>query len=333
MAMSPDGAQDKAAPLPRDGLGATEFDQAASALPPAPGWAGRRRHAAAGWWAAAPSNLRGSVLMVAAFAVFSVMTVSIKLIGTRVPLPEVLLIRQVIMTVLLLPLFYSDLPGVLRTKHLGLQLLRGVCSLGAMLLGFTALLHIPLADVTAIGFSQVLFVTVGAVLILKEVVRPSRWLATAVGFVGVLIMLRPGSSDFNHYYLLALAGAMFGSGITITVRVLAQSERTETILVYQALVLIVALSIPTVIWWVTPTPREWMLILLIGVFGTLGQYLITKAYQIGEASALAPLDFTRLLMASVLGYLVFAELPALASLTGALLVVGATVYTVRSNAR
>jgi drug/metabolite transporter (DMT)-like permease len=271
--------------------------------------------------------------MVAAFVVFSVMTVAIKLIGTRVPLPEILLLRQVIMTFVLLPLFFRDLPSVLRTQHLGLQLVRGLCSLGAMMLGFTALLHMPLADVTAIGFSQVLFVTLGAVLILKEVVLPSRWIATAIGFVGVLIMLRPGSSDFNGYYLLALAGAMFGSGITITVRILAQTERTETILLYQAIVLIVALSVPTVLWWVTPTPREWLLILLVGVFGTFGQYLITKAYQIGEASALAPLDFTRLLIASVLGYLVFAEVPALASFVGAILVVGATVYTVRSNAK
>ena len=293
----------------------------------------RRRQATAGWWAGASENLRGSVLMVSAFVMFSVMTVAIKLIGTRLPLVEVLLIRQLIMTVILLPLFCADLGATLRTQRPGLQLLRGLLSLGSMIFGFTALLHIPMADATAMGFSQVLFVTVGAVLILKEAVLPRHWAATAVGFVGVLIMLRPDASAINLYYLMALGGALFSAGITISVRILARSERTATILVYQAMVLIAALTVPTVLWWQTPTAGEWLLLLCIGVFGTAGQYLITRAYQVGQAAALAPLDFSRLLMATVLGYLVFAEMPAMASMAGAVLVVGATVYTVRSNAR
>jgi drug/metabolite transporter (DMT)-like permease len=236
------------------------------------------------------------------------------------------------MTLLLVPMFLPDGWSILDTKHLGLQFARGMFSLGAMMCGFTALIHVPLADVTALGFSQVLFVTIAAVLFLGEKVGPRRWIATAVGFVGVVIMLRPGQDGVNIYLLLALAGALSGSGISITVRLLAQTEKTTTILLYQALVLLAALLPPTIQWWVTPTPREWLLILLVGVFGTLGQWLITKAFQVGEASALAPLDFIRLLIATAIGYFVFAELPDATSFLGAAIVVGATIYTVRRNA-
>ena len=298
-------------------------------LRPRPGGIARWR----AWWDRAPDNLRGSILMIAAFVVFSVMTAAIKAIGTRVPLPQVLLLRQVIMTVLLMPLFLHDIRHALSTSRLSLQITRGLFSLMSMLFGFTAIIHVPLADATALGFSQVLFVTILAVVILKEAVGWRRWAATLIGFVGVLIMLRPtGDGLSNPYGLFAVIGALFGSGITVTVRMLAQSEKTATILLYQAIVLCLALIVPTVLWWENPTPREWLLIGLIGVVGTAGQYLITRAYQVGEAAALAPLDFVRLLIATGIGFAVFAELPSLPTFIGASIVVAATVYTVRRNA-
>jgi drug/metabolite transporter (DMT)-like permease len=300
--------------------------------PAAPGRFTVRQDRAIQWWSLAPDNLRGSVLMLASFLAFAVMTAAIKGIGEGLPLPQVLVIRQVIMTALLAPLFLPDIGGALETRNVGLQFLRGMCSLGAMLFGFTALIHVPLADVTALGFSQVLFVTILAVVVLKERVGPRRWIATAVGFVGVLVMLRPGENGLNPYALLALAGAMFGSGITVTVRMLAQREKTATILLWQAVILIAALLPATIQWWEAPTAFEWLLLVLIGTFGTAGQYLITKAYQVGEAAALAPLDFVRLLIAVCIGYVIFAEVPDPTGMLGGALVVGATIYTVRRNA-
>lgn len=284
------------------------------------------------WWSAAPDNLRGSAFMLAALLAFTVMSAAIKGIGEGLPLPQTLVIRQVIMTTLLLPLFLPDMAGMLETKHLGLQFLRGMFSLGSMLCGFTALVHVPLADATALSFSQVLFVTLAAVLVLKESVGRRRWIATIVGFGGVLLMLRPGAQALDPYALLALAGAGFSAGITITVRMLAQREKTQTILLYQAIVLMAALLPPTIQWWEAPTAREWLLLLLIGTFGTAGQFLITKAYQVGEAAALAPLDFVRLLLSVAIGFYIFAELPDLTTFLGGAVVVGATIYTVRRNA-
>lgn len=232
---------------------------------------------------------------------------------------------------LLMPLFIRGFPAALRTDHPGLQFLRGAFSLGAMMCGFAALLHIPLADVTALGFAKVLFVTIGAVIVLHEKVGMRRWAATAVGFVGVLIMLRPGGDGIGYYYMLTLIGALFGAGITITVRVLAKSERTETILFYQAVFLILSLAVPTLLWWVQPDAQQWLLIALVGITGAGGQYLITRAHQTGEAAALAPLDFVRLLIATVIGYFLFAELADSTTFAGAALVVGATVYTMHRN--
>lgn len=290
-----------------------------------------RRVRMARWWAGSSDNLRGSILMIAAFFLFGAMMAGIKEIGTALPLVQVLFIRQIIVTVLLLPLFIRGFPAALQTRHPWLQVLRGGFSLGAMMCGFTALLFIPLADVTALGFAKVLFVTIGAVIILHEKVGMRRWIATGIGFLGVLIMLRPGGEGIGYYYMLALFGALFGAGITITVRVLAKSERTETILFYQAVFLIVTLAVPTLLWWVQPDARQWMLIALVGISGTGGQYLITRAHQTGEAAALAPLDFIRLLIATVIGYFLFAEVPDTTTFAGAALVVGATVYTMHRN--
>jgi drug/metabolite transporter (DMT)-like permease len=284
------------------------------------------------WWHEASGNMRGSVLIGGAILIFGVMIACIKEIGSDLPLPQIIVIRQIIITILLLPLFLPDLGATLRTDRLGLQLTRGLFSLMAMLCGFTAIIYIPLADATALGFSKVLFVTIAAVWILKEKVGPRRWLATFCGFLGVLIILAPGGAEpISIFYLLAVLGALFGAGINVTIRMLSSTERTETILLYQALVLFSALIIPTILWWQPPTLEQWGLLGVIGISGTAAQYLVTRAYQIGEASALAPLDFTRLLVAVATGFIFFAEIPGWRTLLGAAIVIGATFYTIRRN--
>lgn len=289
----------------------------------------RLRH----WWRGASPNLRGSVFMISALLVYAVMVAGIKHVGQAIPLVQILLIRQVIMTAILLLFAAGSLRRALHTERLGLQIFRSVITLLSMLCGFTAVVKIPLAQATAIGFSQVLFVTIAAVLVLKEAVDGRRWAATIIGFVGVLIMLRPGTDGLDVYALLSVAGAIFGAGITVSVRKLAASERTDTILLYQGIVLILLLAVPTWLWWQSPTSNQWFWLVVLSVFGTAGQWLITRAYQVGEAAALAPLDFSRLLLASFTGFVFFAEIPALTTWIGAVIVIGATLYTIRKNAR
>jgi drug/metabolite transporter (DMT)-like permease len=284
-------------------------------------------------WAGASVNLRATIMTLASIVLFSVMLTSIKLIGTRLPMTEILLIRQVIVTVIVMPLFGSSLRYALRTDNLGLQVLRGLFSVGSQLTQFVALLYIPLAEVTALSFSQVIFITIAAAIILQETVSWRRWLATIVGFAGVIVMLTPaGGEGLNVFALMALASGVLGAGVSITIRSMAHRESTITIMLYQCVILCLIYVGPATWWWVWPTATEWWLLLTIGVVGTLAQYLFTRGCQIGEASALAPLEFSRLLIAAVIGYFVFLEVPSLTTLIGATIIIGSTVYTVRHNA-
>lgn len=310
-----------------------ECEPPAGARTAPPGWFESRGQHLRSWWRGASPNLRGSVFMFAALLVYAVMVAGIKHVGQGIPLVQILLIRQVIMTAILLLFAAGSLRRALHTDRLGLQIFRSVVTLLSMLCGFTAVIKIPLAQATAIGFSQVLFVTIAAVLFLKEVVDVRRWTATVIGFAGVLIMLRPSSEGLDIYALLAVAGAICGAAITVSVRKLAASERTDTILLYQGLVLIILLAVPAWAWWQPPTSDQWFWLITLSLFGTAGQWLITRAYQVGEAAALAPLDFSRLLLASFTGFVFFAEIPELTTWLGAAVVIGATLYTIRKNAR
>lgn len=292
----------------------------------------RRRHARS-WWRGAPRNLRGSICMISAFVFFTAMMAGIKAIGPRLPLVEILTIRQLIIVALLLPLFLHTGPDLFKTRNIGLQIQRGLLGLGAMLTTFTAMMHIPLAETTAIGFSQSLFVTIGAVIFLGETVGWRHWAAIGAGFVGVLVMLKPTGQNLNMYGLLALTGAFLGAGLTITVRRLAESERTATIMAYQAAILLGAFAIPTVLWWTSPTLNEWLLLLMIGSVGAAGQWLMTKAYQVGDASALAPLDFFRLITSTIVGYAIFSESLSISTVIGSVIVVVAVIYVVQHNGR
>jgi drug/metabolite transporter (DMT)-like permease len=292
----------------------------------------RHRHARS-WWRSAPRNLRGSICMIIAFVFFAAMMAGIKAIGTRLPLAEILTIRQLIIVALLSPLFVRTGPSLFQTKHLGLQIQRGLLGLGAMLTTFTAMIHIPLAETTAIGFSQSLFVTIGAVIFLGETVGWRHWTAIGAGFVGVLVMLKPSGDNLNLYGLLVVLGAILGAGLTITVRRLAERERTATIMAYQAVILLAALGLPTILWWTPPTAEEWLLLLMIGSVGAVGQWLMTKAYQMGDAAALAPLDFFRLITSTIVGYLVFSERLSASTAIGSIIVVAAVIYVVQHNGR
>lgn len=285
------------------------------------------------WWNAASPNFRSSLLMILAFCFFSVMMTLIKLLGAHLPLAQILFVRQILVLALLALVVGHGMRGVLRTARPGLQVLRASFSLGAMFFGFLAIIHLPMAEATSLGFSQVLFVTLGAILVLGEKVDGRRWIAMIVGFAGVLIILRPTGQAMSFYAISAIIGAAFGAGITITVRMLGQSERTETILFWQGLLMSLALLLPTWWLWVAPTAREWLWLIATGIVGTAGQWLITRAYQYGEASALAPLDFVRLLLATAAGFIVFGEIPDLVTVLGAGLVVLGTLYTVRRNSR
>ncbi|MEO1065737.1 MAG: DMT family transporter, partial [Pseudomonadota bacterium] len=142
-------------------------------------------------WQSLNGNVRGGLWMLLAALLFSLMVVVIKVIGSRLPIVEILFFRQLVMALIVAPVIWRGLPGSLRTKRPDLQALRVIAATTAMILGFSAFIHLPLSEATAIGFSKTMFITILAILFLKETVGIRRWSAVIVGFIGVLIMIAP----------------------------------------------------------------------------------------------------------------------------------------------
>ncbi len=264
---------------------------------------------------------------------FSAVAALIKMIGTRLPVSEILLVRQVVMLMATLPMIFRHFPDALITKKPWHHAARICCALVAMFAGFTAVVHLPLADVTALGFAKSFFITIFAIVFLKEIVGIRRWSAIIIGFAGVLIMLDPGAGEFNIYGVLAIVGAAAAGLVMILIRYLSRFDPPMTILTYQT-IFVGLLAAPVALYqWVWPTPREALILLAIGLVSLLGQMCNIRAFGAGEATAIATIDYTRLLWAAIIGFFVFSETPSATTLTGAAIIISASVYTVWREAK
>ena len=285
-------------------------------------------------------NVRGALTILLAAGFFACMTLVIKLLGQGdyangrgMNVTQILFLRQVGMTTILLPSIIAHWPNNLRTTVPQWQLARIVCALIAMVCGFTAVIHMPLADATAIGFAKSFFTTIFAILILHEVVGWRRWTATAVGFLGVMVMIRPFSGEVSPFALFALAGAAGAGMVMVIIRRLSRTDSNMTILTYQAVFVGLAMALPAMWFWVWPTLAEWGLIALLGVLSVAGQWLNIQGYRQGEASVMAVLDYARLIYATLLGWLFFAQLPDRYTWIGAAIVVAAAAYIIYREAQ
>jgi len=302
-------------------------DPAAAARNSGPG--GRLRHKLS----SLPDNTRGALWILLAAVLFSVMVTVIKLAGERFSVFQILLVRQAVMAVIVAPKILPGLPTSLSTKRPGLQALRVIFATTAMLCGFTALIELPLADATALGFSKAFFLTIFAILFLGETVGPHRWGATIIGFLGVLLMLRPDGAGFvNPYALLSIASAACAGMVMVSLRILTRTDSPTTILTYQAVCVGLLMLVPGIYTWTAPTPTEWTVLIFIGAISWAAQMCNIMAFRSGEATSIASLDYTRLLYATLIGIWVFGEWPSRETLIGAGIIIAASLYTVRREA-
>jgi drug/metabolite transporter (DMT)-like permease len=285
------------------------------------------------WFHRLPDNLKGIAYLMLASFVFSLMALLIKLLGQRLHLTQILLVRQIGMFIMVAPAIMRNFPGSLRTSRPGLHLMRMFCALVAMLCGFTAVIHMPLADATAIFFAKSFFVTIFAVFILAESVGVYRWGAVLIGFVGVLIMLQPGTDNFSIYGLASLTGAAGAAGVMILLRLLSKSDSAVTIMTYGALGVGVVMILPGIYFWQQPTESEWRLLAAVAVVSYFGQKCNIFAYKHGEASLLASLDYVRLLWATLFGFLIFDQFPGPSTWFGAVIVVVAAIFMIYRETR
>ena len=216
------------------------------------------------------------------------------------------------------------------------QWIRGVAHTVATLLFFLALPHLPLADSTAINFTIPLFILMGAALFLGEKVTPARWLATLVGFAGVLVVLLPhlgGIGGGGYWSLVMLAAAPAFAASFLLAKVLTRRDRSSVLVVWQALTVSI-LSLPLALTvWEQPTLRQWSIFLLAGLLGSCAHYCINRAMEKVDISALQSVRFLDLIWSSVLGLLLFGNMPAPTALVGGAVIVVAVAAVARHEAR
>ena len=286
------------------------------------------------WWRKVPGNVRGGIWALVAASLFSVMAGLIKAAGQTIHVTEILFFRQVFMLLFALPMIAPALPTVLRSARPDLQLLRIGAAVAAMLLSFTAVIYLPLADVITIGFARTFFITIFAIVILSEVVGARRWSAMVVGFVGVVIVAQPeGAGSMNVYGLMAIAGAACAGLVMVVIRKLTETDPPITIMAWQAIGVGILMLPPTLYFWKTPNADELLILVAIGIVSLIMQMCNIFAFRAAEASAIAALDYTRLIWAILIGFLVFSEWPEPHVFLGAGIIIAAALYTMHRENR
>lgn len=274
-----------------------------------------------------------SLLMLGAMAFFSAGHGLVRYAATELHPFQTSFLRSFFGLVFLLPIILRDRDfSDLRVKRPKLHLARGLLSATATLAWFSALAIMPLGEAVALNFTSPLFATVLAALFLGEVVRVRRWTATVVGFIGVLIVVRPGIETVQLGALLALGAAMIISVTVLMIRVMSQEDSIRAVVTSFNLQLSVYTLVPALFVWVWPSWEMIAATFAIGAFTTIAHMMLTRAMSLAEASAIIPLEFTRLPMAALIGFIWFSEILDLWTVAGAVIIGCSAVYISRREA-
>ena len=280
-----------------------------------------------------PPNVQGALWLVSGGFIFTVNGVMIRLLSEQVESVQTAFFRAFFSVLMLIPLVASGRVKPWHSTRLQGHFWRTAMGTLSMVLGFYAVSLLPLADATALGFSQPLFSVCVAAIVLGEKVRWRRWSATIVGFIGVLVMVRPGMGTLQPGALVALANALTVALSILLVRRLSDSETPLMILTQFAIWSTLLLAGPAV--WVWKWPSAWGWALAVGVSGsaTIGQYFWVQAFKAGEMSAVAPFEYLRLPFAVFMGWLVFGQMPEIWTYVGAAIVIGSALYIAQREAQ
>ncbi|MBM3569380.1 MAG: DMT family transporter [Alphaproteobacteria bacterium] len=278
--------------------------------------------------------------MVAAVTVFSLLNAGIKLTGSTIPVLQQMFFRNAgAFLPILVVLIATGGMAQLRTRRLGDHGKRAGIGLVSQFCFFYAFAHLPLADVVATGFAAPLFLTALAPFLLGESVGWRRWSAVAVGFAGVLLLLQPGQGGGDYLSGAGYAGPILLGGtvlyalVMVMLRQLGSTEASVTIVFYFSATATVGLGLALPLVWVTPADwREWAILIGLGVFGGIGQILMTQAFRLAPASIVAPFDYSQILWAVLLGHFIWSEWPTALGWSGVGLVIASGLYILHREA-
>ncbi|MCX2920875.1 MULTISPECIES: DMT family transporter [Stenotrophomonas] len=276
--------------------------------------------------------MRAALLMLGSTLAFGLMAIAIRYATRYVPTQEVAFFRNAFGLLALLPMLIRPGSAPLRTQQLPRYFLRSAIGLASMLCAFWAIGHLPISQAISLSYSTPLFVTIAAVLWLGETVRLRRWAAVIIGFIGVLIIVRPGSTSFTPGTLVAVGAAVLSSLVAIQIKQLTRVDSADTVVFYTYVFWVPLSLVPALFVWVWPTGLAWVWLVATGVLGTLGQLLWTRALRLGEVSALTPISFMQLPLVSLLGWLLFNETLDRWTVIGAAIILGANAYIAHREA-
>lgn len=277
-----------------------------------------------------PHNLRrGILLMLASIGFFCCMDLTSKLLTARYPVVEIVAIRNAVQVVLMLAIFGPKWGlDLVRSRRPGLQFVRGAAISVASLAFVTALSLMPIAEVSAISFTSPLLIALISAIWLGERSSHAARMAVVTGFIGVLIIMRPGAGIFTWVALLPLLAAVFTATYQVLTRKLSVIDHSLALLFYPSLLAAIVFGCLTPLVWVTPQWKDIPLLLAIGMLGTVGHFLMIRAYRQAPASQLAPFTYVQLVIMIFLGYLVFDQFPDHWSLLGMLIIVASGLYII-----
>ncbi len=273
------------------------------------------------------NNMKGILWALIAAALYSVVIAMAKIAVSEYHVLQILFFRQIVVFLSSLPDTVKAFPESLKTQRPGIHALRLVGAFIALSCGIWAVAVLPLTAATTLAFAQVFFVALLALWFLGESVGFHRIAAVVVGFLGVVIVMRPGAEGFiDLNAFIPILGAL-GAAVAVTsVRKLSQTETTATLLVYQSIFVGVLAGVPLFWLWVTPDLEGLFLLLAMGVLATVGQWVGVKALRLGEASVIGNMEYTKLVYAAILGYLLFGEVPDFYTVIGAGIIIASSIY-------
>ncbi len=272
-------------------------------------------------------------MMIVASAFFAAMAGLIRHGSQELHPFQLAFLRSAFGILFMLPWLMKAGPGILRTRRIGLITFRGLTAAAAMFAFFWALSVMPLAEAIALSFTAPFFVTILAVIFLNEIVRARRWTAVAVGFVGAMIILRPGSEAIAWPALAVLFSALMMAASVICIKLLSRTETANAIYLWMVIYLAPITLVPSLFVWQHPSWGQLGIGAAIGFAGTVGHLLITRAFALADTTALMPFDFARLIFAALVGYVFFSQTPDLWTGVGAAIIAAAGIYIARREAR
>ena len=280
---------------------------------------------------AMPRVVQGALLVTGSALMFAGVNALVRFASAELHVFEVAAFRWVFGAIFLLPWIWRH--GGLKTARLDLQLWRALLTLASTLMWFSALTLLPLAQAVALNFTIPLFVTIGAAAFLGEPVRARRWTAIAVGFAGVMVILRPGGGDVSWPMALPIVAALTMATSVLVMKRLTRTDATATIVAYQTLLVVPLTLAVAAFFWQQPTLPIVGVMAGIGVLSTCGHLMLTRAFALADASAVIPFDYARLPFIAVIAFAAFGEVPDAWTWAGAAIIAASAIYIARREAQ